>query len=69
MVKLNQTLEPSEFAKFIDQADIRTYASDLFYNWVQHRSKIDDQLDEAMDKWNIRRLGPRGSRHFALGDD
>ena len=54
--RLNQTLEPSEFAKFIDQADIRTYASDLFYNWVQHRSKIDDQLDEAMEKWNIRRL-------------
>ena len=54
--QLNQTLESSEFAEFLAQADIRSYAGDLFYNWVTHRSKIDEQLDEAMEKWNIRRL-------------
>ena len=53
---LNETLEPAEFAKFLDQADIRTYACDLLYNWITHRITIDEQLDEAMEKWNIRRL-------------
>lgn len=53
---LNQKLVPAEFAQYIDRADIRPYARDLFYNWVAHRSEIDEQLDEAMEKWNIRRL-------------
>ena len=53
---LNKTLEPTQFANFLDQADVRTYAGDLFYNWVTHRSEVDNQLDEAMEKWNIRRL-------------
>lgn len=53
---LTKTLEPTQFANFLDQADVRTYAGDLFYNWVTHRSKIDNLLDEAMEKWNIRRL-------------
>ncbi len=53
---LNQTLEPAEFARFLNQADIRTYACDLLYNWIMHRITIDEQLDEAMEKWNIRRL-------------
>ena len=56
IAQLNQTLEPTEFAEFINQSDIRSYASELFYNWVTHRSEIDNQLDEAMEKWNIRRL-------------
>ena len=53
---LNQTLEPAEFARFLNQADIRPYACDLLYNWITHRIEIDEQLDEAMEKWNIRRL-------------
>lgn len=53
---LNQTLEPAEFARFLSQSDIRTYACDLLYNWIMYRIKIDEQLDEAMEKWNIRRL-------------
>ena len=54
--QLNQTLETTEFAEFLQEADIRSYAGELLYNWVTHRSKIDEQLDSAMEKWNIRRL-------------
>ena len=53
---LTQTLEPAAFAKFLSQSDVRTYACDLLYDWVSHRSEIDDRLDDAMEKWNIRRL-------------
>ena len=53
---LNQTLEPTQFTNFLDQADVRTYAGDLLYHWVTHRSEVDNQLDEAMENWNIRRL-------------
>ena len=54
--QLNQALEPAEFAEFIKQSDIRSYASDLFYKWAVHRDKIDERLNEAMEKWTLRRL-------------
>lgn len=56
IAELKQSLEPVTFAKFISQTDIRGYAGDLLYSWTRHWQAIDIRLDEAMEKWNIRRL-------------
>lgn len=53
---LRQTLQNTHFKKLIDTTDIRRYARDLLDNWINYHSSIDTQLDEAMEKWNVRRL-------------
>lgn len=53
---LKQALSPSNFKKLIDRSDIRGYACDLLDGWIRHWKEIDSQLDEAMEKWNMRRL-------------
>ncbi len=56
IAELKQSLEPVTFAKFISQSDIRGYAGDLLYGWTRYWQAVDRRLDEAMEKWNIRRL-------------
>ncbi|MGI8933764.1 transcription antitermination factor NusB [Leptolyngbya sp. BC1307] len=56
IAELKQSLEPATFAKFISQTDIRGYAGDLLYSWTRYWQAVDVRLDEAMEKWNIRRL-------------
>lgn len=53
---LKKALTPEQFSKHIDRLEIRSYAQDLLAQWIQHRPILDEQLDEAMEKWNIRRL-------------
>ena len=54
--ELKRSLEPIHFAKLIDRTEIRSYACDLLHNWIIHRRSVDDQLNEAMEKWSMRRL-------------
>ncbi len=56
IAELKQSLDPTTFAQFISQADIRGYAGDLLYSWTCHWQAIDTQLNEAMEKWTVRRL-------------
>ncbi|MEO0770828.1 MAG: transcription antitermination factor NusB [Cyanobacteria bacterium J06649_4] len=53
---LKETLKPENLTKLISQEEIRSYAIDLLDNWISHWQDIDTQLDDAMEKWNIRRL-------------
>jgi transcription antitermination protein NusB len=53
---LKRSLEPTQFAKLIDSPEIRGYACDLLHNWIRHWRTIDDRLNDAMEKWNMRRL-------------
>jgi N utilization substance protein B len=54
--ELKESLTPANFASFIDHSEIRSYATDLLDNWITHWRDIDNRLDDAMEKWNIRRL-------------
>jgi transcription antitermination protein NusB len=54
--ELKRALEPTQFSKLIDNTDIRGYACDLLHNWIRHWRSIDEQLNAAMEKWNMRRL-------------
>ncbi|PZO49457.1 MAG: transcription antitermination factor NusB [Phormidesmis priestleyi] len=53
---LKQSLDPTQFKTLIDHTDVRSYACDLLFNWISHWQAIDAQLNEAMEKWNMRRL-------------
>ena len=54
--ELKRSLEPTNFAKLINRTEVRGYACDLLHNWIIHRQSVDDQLNEAMEKWTMRRL-------------
>ncbi|MGB3299738.1 MAG: transcription antitermination factor NusB [Phormidesmis sp.] len=54
--ELKRSLEPANFAKLINRTEIRGYACDLLHSWIIHWQSIDQQLNEAMEKWNMRRL-------------
>ncbi len=56
IAELKQSLDPTTFAQFISQADIRGYAGDLLYSWTRHWQAMDTQLNDAMEKWTVRRL-------------
>ncbi|MEL7330349.1 MAG: transcription antitermination factor NusB, partial [Cyanobacteria bacterium J06559_1] len=56
LVGVKKALVPEHLSKLISQENIRTYANTLFYNWVRYWRDIDIQLDNAMEKWNVRRL-------------
>lgn len=56
ITELKQTLTPEHLSTLIHRDDIQDYASSLLWNWIQHWKAIDTQLDDAMEKWNIRRL-------------
>jgi len=43
-------------SQLIRQEDVRSYACDLMYSWIRHWRDIDIQLNDAMEKWTIRRL-------------
>ncbi|MEL6160612.1 MAG: transcription antitermination factor NusB [Cyanobacteria bacterium J06623_5] len=51
-----QALSAGHLSNLIDQDTVRSYACDLLDSWIQHWRSIDQQLDSAMEKWNIRRL-------------
>ncbi|MGC1310073.1 MAG: transcription antitermination factor NusB [Phormidesmis sp.] len=53
---LAKTLDPNKFTQLIDREDIREYACDLLFNWTNHWRDLDAQLDDAMEKWSMRRL-------------
>lgn len=54
--ELKKSLDPTTFSQFISQADIRGYAGDLLYSWTRHWQAMDTQLNDAMEKWTVRRL-------------
>lgn len=56
LIGVKQALVPEYLAQLISHEDVRSYACDLLYNWIRHWQSIDIQLDDAMEKWNIRRL-------------
>ena len=56
LVGVKRALVPKHLTNLISQEEIRDYACSLLFNWIQHWKKIDNQLDEAMEKWTIRRL-------------
>ncbi|MEL6780028.1 MAG: transcription antitermination factor NusB [Cyanobacteria bacterium J06597_16] len=53
---LRGALSPDNLKQIIDRSDIRQYACDLLDHWIHHWRSVDRQLDDAMEKWNIRRL-------------
>lgn len=53
---LKHSLDPTQFKTLIDHPDVRSYACDLLFNWISYWQAIDAQLNEAMEKWNMRRL-------------
>ena len=56
LIGIKKALIPEHLASLISHEEIRDYACSLSYNWIQHWQTIDTQLDEAMEKWTIRRL-------------
>ena len=42
--------------QIINQEISGAYAGDLLYSWTRYWQAVDIRLDEAMEKWNIRRL-------------
>ncbi len=54
--ELKRSLEPVHFSKLIDRTEVRGYACDLLHNWIIHWRSVDSQLNEAMEKWSMRRL-------------
>ncbi|MEL7333993.1 MAG: transcription antitermination factor NusB [Cyanobacteria bacterium J06560_2] len=56
LVGVKKALVPEHLAKLIRHEDVHSYACDLLYRWILHREAIDEQLNEAMEKWTIRRL-------------
>lgn len=54
--ELKRSLEPTNFAKLINRTEVRGYACDLLHNWIIHWRSVDGQLNEAMEKWTMRRL-------------
>ncbi|NJM97710.1 MAG: transcription antitermination protein NusB [Phormidesmis sp. RL_2_1] len=56
LTSLQTFLEPTNLRDLISQSDIRSYACDLLHHWIMHWQAVDAQLNEAMEKWNMRRL-------------
>ncbi|MEL6553627.1 MAG: transcription antitermination factor NusB [Cyanobacteria bacterium J06621_11] len=56
LIGVKKALIPEHLSNLISHEDIRDYACSLLYNWIQHWQDIDSQLNEAMEKWTIRRL-------------
>ncbi|MEM6598462.1 MAG: transcription antitermination factor NusB [Cyanobacteria bacterium P01_D01_bin.36] len=56
LIGIKKALVPEYLKQLISHEDVRSYACDLLYNWIRHWRTIDVQLDDAMEKWNIRRL-------------
>ena len=56
ITELKQTLTPDHLSTLIHRDDIQDYASSLLWNWMRYWKACDLQLDDAMEKWNIRRL-------------
>lgn len=56
LIGVKKALIPEHLSNLISHEDIRDYACSLLYNWIQHWQEIDDQLNDAMEKWTIRRL-------------
>ncbi len=54
--ELRKALEPTSLQNLIERGDIRGYACNLIDHWINHWKTVDGQLDDAMEKWNIRRL-------------
>ncbi|EDX85711.1 transcription antitermination factor NusB, putative [Synechococcus sp. PCC 7335] len=56
ITKIKTTLEPEQLVALLSRDDIRGYACELLGNWISYQKAIDAQLNEAMEKWSIRRL-------------
>lgn len=54
--KKKAAILPENLAQLIPKEEIRTYAGELLDTWILHWQDIDIRLDDAMEKWNIRRL-------------
>ncbi len=56
IAKLKTILDPKQLAELLSRDEVRSYACDLLGSWIKHQKAIDIQLNEAMEKWSIRRL-------------
>ncbi|MGD1864151.1 MAG: transcription antitermination factor NusB [Phormidesmis sp.] len=56
LIGVKKALVPEYLSQLISHEDVRSYAGDLLYSWVRHWREIDIQLNDAMEKWTIRRL-------------
>ncbi len=56
LVGIKKALVPQHLTNLISNEDIRSYAYDLLFNWIRHWQNIDIQLNDAMERWTIRRL-------------
>ncbi len=56
LIGVKKALVPEYLSQLISHEDVRSYACDLMYSWIRNWRSIDIQLDDAMEKWNIRRL-------------
>ncbi|MGB7486135.1 MAG: transcription antitermination factor NusB [Phormidesmis sp.] len=56
LIGIKKALVPQHLANLISNEDIRSYAYDLLFNWIRHWQSIDIQLNDAMERWTIRRL-------------
>ena len=56
ITKVKTTLEPEQLAALLSRDDVRSYACELLDNWIRYQKAIDVQLNDAMEKWSIRRL-------------
>ena len=56
LIGIRKALVPAYLSQLINHENVRSYACDLLYRWIRHWRDIDLLLDDAMEKWNIRRL-------------
>lgn len=56
ITKIKTTLEPKQLVALLSRNDVRGYACELLGNWISYQKAIDAQLNDAMEKWSIRRL-------------
>ncbi|WP_228025003.1 transcription antitermination factor NusB [cf. Phormidesmis sp. LEGE 11477] len=56
IAKIRTTLDPEQLAALLSRDEIRSYACELTASWIRYQEAIDAQLNDAMEKWSIRRL-------------
>ncbi|MGB3787078.1 MAG: transcription antitermination factor NusB [Phormidesmis sp.] len=56
IAKLKTILDPKQLAELLNRDEVRSYACELLDSWIKHQKAIDIQLNEAMEKWSLRRL-------------
>ena len=56
IAQLKTILDPKQLAELLNRDEVRSYARELLDNWINYQKVIDTRLNDAMEKWSIRRL-------------